>query len=175
MTEQEYLSRLERALKDAPEDDRNEALAFYHGYFEDGGIPTDSPEEAADRLLHDGKPTVPGKKNNVRLEVNRDHSDLSVLDWHSGGMVRPARHRLGRAGSVPNCLSSRQHWFADWRHRLLFHLLSHRITGNWLGTRWRWFNHALLEALPARHHWTLERTQIIVAEIPPLDEEGGCL
>ena len=34
MTEQEYLSRLERALKDAPEDDRNEALAFYHGYFE---------------------------------------------------------------------------------------------------------------------------------------------
>ena len=24
MTEQEYLSRLERALKDAPEDDRNE-------------------------------------------------------------------------------------------------------------------------------------------------------
>ena len=62
MTEQEYLSRLERALKDAPEDDRNEALAFYHGYFEDGGIPTDSPEEAADRLLHDGKPTVPGKK-----------------------------------------------------------------------------------------------------------------
>ena len=49
MTEQEYLSRLERALKDAPEDDRNEALAFYHGYFEDGGIPTDSPEEAADR------------------------------------------------------------------------------------------------------------------------------
>ena len=62
MTEQEYLSRLERALKDAPEDDLNEALAFYHGYFEDGGIPTDSPEEAADRLLHDGKPTVPGKK-----------------------------------------------------------------------------------------------------------------
>ena len=62
MTEQEYLSRLERALKDAPEDDRNEALAFDHGYFEDGGIPTDSPEEAADRLLHDGKPTVPGKR-----------------------------------------------------------------------------------------------------------------
>lgn len=62
MTEQEYLSRLERALKDAPEDDRNEALAFYHDYFEDGGIPTDSPEETADRLLHDGKPTVPGKK-----------------------------------------------------------------------------------------------------------------
>ena len=81
-------------------------------------------------------------------------------------MVRPARHRLGRAGSVPNCLGSRQHWFADWRHRLFLHLLSHRITGNWLGTRWRRFNHALLEALPACHHWTLERTQIIVAEIP---------
>ena len=172
MTEQEYLSRLERALKDAPEDDRNEALAFYHGYFEDGGIPTDSPEEAADRLLHNGKPTVPGKKKTTfgwKLTV----IILTFPFWI--GMVRPARHRLGRAGSVPNCLSSRQHWFADWRHRLLFHLLSHRITGNWLGTRWRWFNHALLEALPARHHWTLERTQIIVAEIPPLDEEGGCL
>ena len=175
MTEQEYLSRLERALKDAPEDDRNEALAFYHGYFEDGGIPTDSPEEAADRLLHDGKPTVPGKKKTTfgwKLTVI---ILTSVLDWHSGGMVRPARHRLGRAGSVPDCLGSRQHWFADWRHRLLFHLLSHRITGNWLGTRWRWFNHALLEALPACYYWTLERTQIIVAEIPPLDEEGGCL
>ena len=45
MTEQEYLSRLERALKDAPEDDRNEALAFYHGYFEDGGIPTTLPKK----------------------------------------------------------------------------------------------------------------------------------
>ena len=88
-------------------------------------------------------------------------------------MVRPARHRLGRAGSVPNCLGSRQHWFADWRHRLLFHLLSHRITGNWLGTRWRWFNHALLEALPTCYYWTLERTQIIVAnkmDMPEAEE-----
>ena len=173
MTEQEYLSRLERALKDAPEDDRNEALAFYHGYFEDGGIPTDSPEEAADRLLHDGKPTVPGKKKTTfgwKLTVI-----ILTFPFWIGILVRPARHRLGRAGSVPNCLSSRQHWFADWRHRLFLHLLSHRITGNWLGTRWRWFNHALLEALPTCHHWTLERTQIIVAEIPPLDEEGGCL
>ena len=145
MTEQEYLSRLERALKDAPEDDRNEALAFYHGYFEDGGIPTDSPEEAADRLLHDEKPTVPGKKK-------------TTFGW-----------------KLTVIILTFPFWIADWRHRLLFHLLSHRITGNWLGTRWRWFNHALLEALPARHHWTLERTQIIMAEIPPLDEEGGCL
>ena len=29
--------------------------------------------------------------------------------------------------------------------------------------------------MPTCYHWTLERTQIIVAEIPPLDEEGGCL
>ena len=136
MTEQEYLSRLERALKDAPEDDRNEALAFYHGYFEDGGIPTDSPEEAADRLLHDGNPPFREKENHFRLEVNRYHPDLSVLDRHSGGMVRPARHRLGRAGSVPNCLSSRQHWFADWRHRLFLHLFQNREL---VGTRWRWF------------------------------------
>lgn len=45
MTEQEYLSRLERALKDAPEDDRNEALAFYHGYFEDGAFPPTLPKK----------------------------------------------------------------------------------------------------------------------------------
>lgn len=175
MTEQEYLSRLERALKDAPEDDRNEALAFYHGYFEDGGIPTDSPEEAADRLLHDGKPTVPGKKKTTfgwKLTV----IILTFPFWI--GILAAWFALLVTAWVVlecSNCLGSRQHWFADWRHRLFLHLLSHRITGNWLGTRWRWFNHALLEALPARHHWTLERTQIIVAEIPPLDEEGGCL
>ena len=36
MTEQEYLSRLERALKDAPEEDRNEALAFYRSYIQEG-------------------------------------------------------------------------------------------------------------------------------------------
>lgn len=59
MTEQEYLSRLERALKDAPEEDRNEALAFYRSYFQEGGTPVDTPEEAAERLLHDGKPTPP--------------------------------------------------------------------------------------------------------------------
>ena len=51
MTEQEYLSRLERALKDAPEEDRNEALAFYRSYFQEGGTPVDTPEEAAERLL----------------------------------------------------------------------------------------------------------------------------
>ncbi len=59
MTEQEYLSRLERALKDAPEEDRNEALAFYRSYFQEGGTPVDTPEEAAERLLHDGKPIQP--------------------------------------------------------------------------------------------------------------------
>ena len=172
MTEQEYLSRLERALKDAPEDDRNEALAFYHGYFEDGGIPTDSPEEAADRLLHDGKPTVPGKKKTTFgwkltviiltfpfwIGILAAWFALLVTAWVVLA-VFPIALAAGSIGS----------------HRLLFHLLSHRITGNWLGTRWRWFNHALLEALPACYYWTLERTQIIVAEIPPLDEEGGCL
>ena len=93
MTEQEYLSRLERALKDAPEDDRNEAFAFYHGYFEDGGIPTDSPEEAADRLLHDGKPTVPGKKKTTfgwKLTViipSIIPSDYRELSGHSMAVV----------------------------------------------------------------------------------------
>lgn len=51
MTEQEYLSRLEQALKHAKEEDRTEAIAFYRAYFEEGGIPTDTPEEAAKRVM----------------------------------------------------------------------------------------------------------------------------
>ena len=173
MTEQEYLSRLERALKDAPEDDRNEALAFYHGYFEDGGIPTDSPEEAADRLLHDGKPTVPGKKKTTFgwkltviiltfpfwIGILAAWFALLVTAW----VVLAVFPIALAAGSIGSLIGG------------ILYLLSHRITGNWLGTRWRWFNHALLETLPTCYHWTLERTQIIVAEILPLDEEGGCL
>ena len=175
MTEQEYLSRLERALKDAPEDDRNEALAFYHGYFEDGGIPTDSPEEAADRLLHDGKPTVPGKKKTTFgwkltviiltfpfwIGILAAWFALLVTAWVVLA-VFPIALAAGSIGSLIGGIG-------------YFSIYYPIGLGNWLGTRWRWFNHALLEALPARHHWTLERTQIIVAEIPPLDEEGGCL
>jgi uncharacterized membrane protein len=55
MTEQEYLSRLEKALKGATEEERNEAMAFYRAYFEEGGTPSDTPEEAAARLLHEEK------------------------------------------------------------------------------------------------------------------------
>lgn len=51
MNEQEYLTRLEQALKHASAETKQEALAFYRSYFAEGGIPTDPPEVAAQRIL----------------------------------------------------------------------------------------------------------------------------
>ncbi|MBQ8824308.1 MAG: DUF1700 domain-containing protein [Ruminococcus sp.] len=67
MTKSEYLSRLEKALKTLSEEERKEALDFYAAYFEDGGTPTDQPEEAAERILKENK------ENNILLEEKKEN------------------------------------------------------------------------------------------------------
>ena len=73
MNREEFLSQLERLLYDIPAQEREEALEYYNGYFDDAGNEKEAEGswEAPGRWLRLSKQTFPEMKQTMKSIRNR--------------------------------------------------------------------------------------------------------
>lgn len=91
----EFMTRLEVLLGDLTEDERNDALSFYHNYFDDAGSDEEAsvlqelgtPEEVANQIkeslgcVNDGKTTSEDTRVEAEVEKEQDTKKKDVNVW----------------------------------------------------------------------------------------------
>lgn len=91
MKKEEFLKRLEMLLSDISEEEREEAMEFYRGYFEDAGTEQEaaiieeleSPENVAETIKRDlGMVTVTEKTESSREEEKRQWEENPYGTYH---------------------------------------------------------------------------------------------
>ncbi|MCI8895537.1 MAG: DUF1700 domain-containing protein [Lachnospiraceae bacterium] len=89
MSRKEFMARLEKLLMDIPTEERVEAMAFYHSYFEDAG---EENEERVIRELESPEKVAASIKAEMNLEAGREEESRREAEEAAPNVAVPVKY-----------------------------------------------------------------------------------
>ena len=155
MNREEYLKRLSFLLKDLPEEEIEDAIAYYEDYFEEAGEEKEeqvikelgSPEKIAKMIrdsVQENQASSEYTEEGYRQETYEDYQQMSRKDSQTGqqmayeGKKKPEYH----FDDLNSCLCGKladswYFWHCDWNCRRNFWQLCRIVVWRtWVGWRW---------------------------------------